>query len=102
MIEKLASIKSPPLAPQITAEPQAAKAAQTPTQIKVINKVPRAFLDVIEAQFNIMQDWMKPLLKLTDDHSADAQHLKKAIDDTYSRYEKLLQRMEEAARKATM
>lgn len=71
-------------------------------EIKVVNKVPKAFLDVIEAQFRIMQDWMKPIMHLTEQSTADARDLKHAIEETYARYEQLLHKMETAARNADL
>ena len=37
-----------------------------PQKIEVVNKVPQAFSNIIEAQFRILQTWLDPLLKLTE------------------------------------
>lgn len=56
----------------------------------------------MEALFRIMPDWRKPIVQLTAESTADARDLKHAIEETYARYEQLLQKMEAAARNAEL
>jgi hypothetical protein len=75
----------------------APNAAATAHQVQVIYKVPRAFLDVIKAQFQIMERWLEPVAKLAEQQGADTSELVKNVDLAFKRYETLIQRMEGAA-----
>ncbi len=76
----------------------AGSSAEIPTQkIHVVNRVPKAFMNVIKTQFNLMQSWM---VNLTQGGTADVLELKKALDETLDRYQALLEKLEEAARRS--
>ena len=66
-------------------------------QVQVVYKVPRVFLDVIKAQFMIMERWLEPVVKLSEQQGADTDALAKNVDLAFKRYEALIQRMETAA-----
>ena len=74
--------------------PNAAAAAH---QVQVVYKVPRVFLDVIKAQFLIMERWLEPVVKLAQKQGNDTDELVKNVDLAFKRYESLIQRMESAA-----
>lgn len=61
--------------------------------IEVINKIPTAFLDVIKAQFSLMQQWFEPVLKMTGSASNDVRTLQATMAETLSRYEKLVDKI---------
>ncbi len=85
-----------------TPQPHQLPAASRPAdqKIQVVTRVPRAFLEVIRTQFDLMQTWMQPLLTLVQSGTNDAQELKQAVDETFSRYQILIKKMEETNRSA--
>lgn len=66
-------------------------------QVQVVYKVPRVFLDVIKAQFMIMERWLEPVIQLSEKQGADTDALAKNVDLAFKRYEALIERMETAA-----
>ena len=70
-----------------------------PQRIQVINKVPREFLEVINAQFAIMQSWLEPVIELARDSSANTRELKQTLDKAIAGYTDLVQKLNEAAEK---
>ena len=89
----------PPASPSTTDS-----APQEPTklpiqQIQLIHKVPKVFLDVIKAQFAIMQSWLEPMLKMSQASKINSKQLKANIDETFARYDDLIKKMESAAGK---
>ena len=71
--------------------------AAAQSQVQVVYKVPRVFLDVIKAQFMIMERWLEPVIELSQKQGADTDALAKNVDQAFKRYEALIQRMETAA-----
>ena len=68
-----------------------------PHEVKVVYKVPRVFLDVIKAQFSIMERWLEPVINLSEQQGADTDALAKNVDLAFKRYEALIERMETSA-----
>jgi hypothetical protein len=68
-------------------------------KVVVVHKVPRAFLDLVKAQFGIIESWMSPLLKLSQKSAIDVEGLHERIDEAFGRYQDLIQRLEAAASK---
>ena len=66
-------------------------------QVQVVYKVPRVFLDVIKAQFSIMERWLEPVIQLSEKQGADTDALVKSVDLAFKRYEALIERMETAS-----
>lgn len=66
-------------------------------QVQVVYKVPRVFLDVIKAQFLIMERWLEPVIQLSEKQGADTDTLAKNVDMAFKRYEALIERMEAGA-----
>ena len=84
----VAEQQQPPAAPAITAEP-------LPSQkIEVINKVPQAFSNIIEAQFRILQTWLAPLLKLAES-MPEVEGLVKATRLTEKQYKRMISKFED-------
>lgn len=63
------------------------------TRIEVVNKVPRQFLDIIRAQFLVLQNWFEPLMKATEMRGVEAEQLRAALKTSLERYEELLKKM---------
>jgi len=64
-----------------------------PPKIEVVNKIPKAFLSVIRSQFQIIQTWMDPILKLSQAFP-EAEHLKVAAQITDKNYRQILRVIE--------
>ena len=69
-------------------------------KVVVVHKVPRAFLDLVKAQFGIIESWMSPFLKLSQKSAIDVEGLHQRIDEAFGRYQDLIQRLEAAASKS--
>ena len=68
-----------------------------PTQrVSVMHKVPRSILDVLRGQFELMNDWMKPLLEATREQSTGIEQLRKTLDQCMAKYETLIGDLEKA------
>ena len=66
-------------------------------QVQVVYKVPRVFLDVIKAQFSIMERWLEPVVQLSEKQGADTDSLARNVDLAFKRYETLIKKMETAS-----
>ena len=66
-------------------------------KVVVVHKVPRAFLDLVKAQFSIIESWMAPFLKLTQESAVDLKDLYSRVDDAFDQYHTLIERLEHAA-----
>lgn len=73
--------------------PAGAAVASGTTKIEVINKVPRQFLDIIKAQFLVLQNWFEPLMKATEMRGIEAEQLRAALKTSLERYEELLKKI---------
>lgn len=68
-------------------EAKAIKLGKKPYRINVVNRIPTAFLDVISAQFNVLQSWVEPMAKM---QSLDAEQFRRAVEATFERYKELV------------
>ena len=64
-------------------------------KIEVVNRVPRAFLEVIKAQFAVMAEWMGPVHKMTESAGKDLNKRRATMDKTITRYEELMENLHE-------
>jgi hypothetical protein len=71
------------------------KAAFHPVEskVQVINKVPTAFMEVIQSQFRILQTWLAPILALSN-QLPDSNEFKRAVEETVKRYENIFKKLE--------
>lgn len=72
------------------AESKAIKLGKKPYKINVVNRIPTAFLDVISAQFTILQSWVEPMAKM---QTLEAGQFRRAVEATFERYEELVERV---------
>lgn len=63
--------------------------------IEVVNRVPRAFLEVIKAQFAVLAEWMEPVHKMTETAGKDLHKLQATMDQTLVRYEEMMENLRE-------
>ena len=61
--------------------------------IKVINKLPKTFLHVLQYQFELMNSWMAPLHTSTTQQSHEIVKLKTTLDATLKHYDRLIRRL---------
>ena len=71
----------------------------SPQRVEVVTKVPKQFLDVIKAQFAVLQTWFEPLYKLTEMRGQEVDSLREAIEESRERYENLLKRIDRDTRR---
>ena len=94
--KQLAAPPAPAAAQQSTAElldPEKHK-------VVVVHKVPRAFLDLVKAQFSIIESWMAPFLKLSQESAVDLKDLNSRVNEAFGRYHDLIERLEDASEKS--
>ncbi len=72
---------------------------QMPDRITVVNKLPRTVMNVMESQFRLMQDWIKPLSEGSRLQRAEFDELRKTVQECLRSYEALLGRLEAAKKK---
>jgi hypothetical protein len=70
-------------------------------EIQVVSRVPTALLEVLRAQFQLMQTWLQPLQRQSTDQQQQFQQLKQAVDTSIAATQKLIGDLEEAARRGT-
>jgi hypothetical protein len=59
-------------------------------------RVPREILKVVEAQFDVVNRWMEPLLAASQDQRTDMSKLQDAIQTLQANYYALLEELENA------
>jgi hypothetical protein len=69
--------------------------ATPPQALQIINRVPRALLDIIHQQFSLMQQWLQPLHQAASANDARVAQLEQAVQQTLHRYSDLLKRLED-------
>lgn len=79
-----------------SSEVQASTAISSiPTSIEVVNKVPRQFMDVIRAQFQVLQSWFEPLIRVTELRGVETEQLRRALQESIDRYRELMAKIGE-------
>jgi hypothetical protein len=80
-------------------KPDEPAASQT---VHVVNRVPRAFLDVIQTQFQLLYAWMRAsVAKETSGGNGedDREKFRQAVDETMQRYQVLINKLEEGSQR---
>jgi hypothetical protein len=67
-----------------------------PQRVIVQYRVPREILKVVEAQFDVVNRWMEPLLAASQDQRTDMSKLQDAIQTLQANYYALLEELESA------
>ena len=62
----------------------------TANTITVVNKIPPSLLKVLRQQFQLMEGWMKPLLKSSQAQQGELKQLREQIETTLDDYERLI------------
>lgn len=85
----------PDPAPAPTAAPVAAPPPPTSgvQKIMVVNQVPRAVMDLIRTEHNVMQAWIK-FFRSGRSANERSKELKDAVDEAFNQYQELIQRLE--------
>lgn len=93
-----ASLVSPPpvaTRPQIVDEDESEEAV-TDDRITIVNRLPRTVYGVLESQFELMQQWLKPLTELTFSQHQQFADLRPKLEECLSSYQRLLNKLEAA------
>ena len=59
----------------------------------MINKLPRSFLRVLDSQFELMQNWMKPILESSQHQSAQMADLQSSLESCLQTYQRLVKKL---------
>jgi hypothetical protein len=98
-VEALDQAASRLAAGQVPGSSPAVPTDESAQRLIVQHKVPRSILDVVQNQFNMMQQWLVPLKESTAKQGAEFQQLQKSIHDCLASYEQLLGELENARRR---
>ena len=63
-------------------------------ELRVFYRVPRPYLEIIKAQFNIMQTWLEPILELTQKSQIDASEFRTSLDKATAQFGKMISELE--------
>jgi hypothetical protein len=76
---------------------QLASTAEPPAQKVVVqHRVPREILDVVKSQFDVMNNWLQPLLAVSQDQRQELHNLQNSVQTCLANYYALLQQLENA------
>jgi MoxR-like ATPase len=68
-----------------------------PTQrVSVMHRVPREILDVLSNQFELMDQWMRPVLENSNQNSSAIKQLQQTLESSLSSYSTLINKLEKA------
>ena len=71
----------------------AGAAAPAPYEIRVVNKIPQAFIQILEQQFQFMERWVQSLHQATTMENCANEKLRAEIGEVLSGYELLMRRL---------
>ena len=63
-------------------------------RITVVNRLPKAFTNVLREQFDLMRAWLEPIHRATSAQSLDMRKLQKRLEDSLKAYERLIGRID--------
>ncbi|MEX0777087.1 MAG: DNA repair ATPase [Phycisphaeraceae bacterium] len=78
---------APPSPEQITGK-------TSPYEIKVINRVPEAFLVIIRQQFELMKSWLEPLGRIAAGQEDRIRQVVDSLETLTAKYERVIERLE--------
>ena len=78
-----------------SSDPKADQQARPPIKVQVVNKVPRLFLGIIREQFRLMQQWMTPLMDVTQENREGLLDIQEQLDEAMKNYDEMIDKLEE-------
>jgi hypothetical protein len=81
---------------ETSAAPKTQEAAPLPQQVVVQHKVPRVVLGVVKSQFQLMQNWLGPILAAESEQAGEMQQLRKSVEKCLDEYSKMIEELEAA------
>ncbi len=63
----------------------------SPQEIRVVNRIPKVFLNVLEQQFELMRGWLEPLQDESRRQSTQFSHLRERVEESLSRHAELIE-----------
>jgi len=73
-----------------------ADSAPLPQQVVVQHKVPRVVLGVVKSQFQLMQNWLAPILAAENEQAGEMQLLRESVEKCLDEYGKMIGELESA------
>ncbi|WP_417848337.1 DNA repair ATPase [Thalassoglobus sp.] len=70
--------------------------AESDDRITIVNRLPKTVYGVLESQFELMQQWLKPLTELSMSQHEQISNLRPKIEECLSNYQRLLNKLEAA------
>ena len=90
-----AELKSQRPAVRVTSDEEPVAGAENiPAQITIVNKIPTTLLNVLRQQFQLMEDWLRPLQTNAVQQSADMTRLSETLERCLKEYSQLVGRIE--------
>ena len=68
-----------------------ATAKSEPQQVQFVYRVPKVLMDVIRGQFAVMQGWVEPIMRLTEQSNSESSALRDSMQRAVANYEKLIE-----------
>ena len=94
-VSELQLAQQPGTAAPAPAATAAEGAPEQPIRVHVVNKVPRLFLSIIREQFRLMQQWMAPLMEITQENKEGLVDIQEQLADAMQNYDEMIDRLEE-------
>ncbi len=67
-----------------------------PQHVVVQHKVPRVVLGVVKSQFELMQDWLSPILAAEKEQAGEMQELRESVEKCLTEYGKMIDELQSA------
>lgn len=81
---------------EVVPEAKPAEVAPLPQKVIVQHKVPRVVLSVVKSQFELMQNWLSPIMAAENQQAAEMQQLRHTIEKCLVEYGKMIGELESA------
>lgn len=81
---------------QIQLPVEAKEVPLPPQKVIVQHKVPRVVLGVVKSQFQLMQDWLGPILEAENEQAGEMQQLRQSVERCLQEYGKMIGELEAA------
>ncbi len=94
-VSETPAVPPAPQGPQVVHE-GADETAKSSDRITIVNRLPKTVYGVLESQFNLMQEWLKPLTELAADHHKEMTQLRPMLEECLKNYNRLLNKLDSA------
>ncbi len=70
--------------------------SDSPDRLTIVNRLPKTVMNILEAQFDLMHGWLKPLTEMTATQTDELRSLRRQVEGCLQHYRVLLQKLEAA------